>query len=67
MRVDPDHVAVWGLARDAAKRRRDNAAFEQALHRAARGKAYDTQTGLVFISLREALRNENAPLSARMR
>ena len=52
---------------DAAKRRTDNEAFEHALHRAARGKAYDTHTGLVFISLREALRNEIAPLSARMR
>jgi hypothetical protein len=47
--LDPGNAAVWMLAMEMASRRHDDAAYAQALHRAARAKFYDPRTGTVFL------------------
>lgn len=62
-RTDPHNVATWAAVLTDAKRRKDMAAYVQALHQAAQGHAYDSRNTLPFQALRERLGEEKPPFS----
>lgn len=53
--LDPDNGAVWMLAMGMALQRHDDAAYGQALHRAAGAKFYDSRIGTTFLHIRPLL------------
>lgn len=49
--IDPDNAATWIQAMELSWERRDEVAYDDALHRAANAKIYDPRLGAAFLYL----------------